>query len=244
MTTDSGSPIEAPAAAPSFPGGLGNFGNEYSNVPLFEPRSPELAPITEALMPLSPGQGIIQQPRTPGTMFEHMSIRSPDPQPPVIVTPSTGSQSYPSSSSHNYQQYRSSHVTNQEIYQTQNNGFPEDPLPEDILDFISGGGLNGLLSPDGSREGTVSADGVSKKKSSENGRKQSKIERDGSKSHRLESKMERDGATSERIDSKNERDQAKSERKESRNERKEMRRKLKEKREKDDITRDMNKLKL
>ena len=211
-------------------------------------------------MPLSPGQGIIQQPRTPGTMFGNMSIRSPDPQPPVIVTPSTGSQSYPSYSSHNYQQYRSSHVTNQESYEAHNNGYPEDPIPEDVLAIISGGGdiFNGLLSPDGSREGTVSADGVSKKKSSENGRKQSKIERDGSrshnleskierdgsKSHRLESKMERDGATSERIDSKNERDQAKSERKESRTERKEMRRKLKEKREKDDITRDMNRLKL
>lgn len=200
-------------------------------------------------MPLSPGQGVIQQPRTPGgasAMFGNMSIRSPGPQPPV-VTHLIGSQSYPSSSSHNYQGgYRSSHVTNQESYQSQNIGFPEDLIPEDVLAVISGGGdiFNGLLSPDGSREGTVSADGVSKKKSSKNGRKESKIETDGPNSHRLESNIERDGATRERIESKNERDRAKSEIKESRIKRKEMRRKLKEKREKDDVTRDMNKLKL
>ena len=167
-------------------------------------------------------------------MFGAMSIRSPGHQPPVTVTHSTGSQSYPSSSSHNYQGgYGSSHFTNQESYQAQNNGFPEDLLgAADVLAVISGGGdiFNGLLSPDGSREGTVSADGVSKKKSSKNGRKESKIETDGPKSHRLESNIERD--------------RAKSEKKESRIERKEMRRKLKEKREKDDVTRDMNKLKL
>ena len=224
-------------------------------MPLFEPqpqpRSPELAPITEPLLPLSPGQGVIQQPQTPGgasAMFGAMSIRSPGPQPPVTVTHSTGSQSYPSSSSHNYQGgYGSSHFTNQESYQAQNNGFPDDLLgAADVLAVISGGGdiFNGLLSPDGSREGTVSADGVSKKKLSRNKIKESKIESDEAKSHRLESKIEKDGAKIHRLESTIKRDGATSEKIESKKERKEMRRKLKEKRERDDITRDMNKLKL
>ena len=208
----------------SFPGvDLGGDLGVFRNVNVLEPRSPEdLAPITESLMPLSPGQGVIQQPRTPQTslMFGNMSIGSPDPQPPVMTTHPTRSQSYTQSSSH-YQGYGSSHVTNTGNYQGHNNGFPED-LPEDLLDLLSGSGgeiLNGLHSHDGhetSREGTVVADGIKKKKSSKSGRKESKSERD----------------------------EAKSERKESKSERKEMRRKVKEKREKDDVTRAMNQLKL
>ena len=198
-------------------GDLGVFRN------VLEPRSPEdLAPITESLMPLSPGQGVIQPPRTPqaSLMFGNMSIGSPEPQPPVMTTHPTRSQSYTQSSSH-YQGYGSSNVTNTGNYQAHNNGFPAD-LPDDLLDLLSGSGgefLNGLPSHDGhdtSREGTVVADGMKKKKSSK----------------------------SERKESKSERDEAKSERKESKSESKEMRRKVKEKREKDDVTRAMNQLKL
>ena len=210
---------------------LGTLGGEYRDLALHEPRSPELAPITEALLPLSPGPGVIQQPRTPQTSLifgnmsirspdpQHMSIRSPDPQPSVTHR-SPGSQGYPSHSSHNYHGgYGSSNFTNTESYQVHNNDFLE--VPPDVLSVISGGGdiFNGLLSPDGhenSRQGTVVADGVTKKRSSKSGRKESKSERDESKSERKEAKSER----------------------------KEMRRKVKEKREKDDVTRAMNQLKL
>ena len=195
---------------------LGTLGGEYRDVALSEPRSPELAPITEALLPLSPGPGVIQQPRTPQTFLtsltSNMSIRSPDPQ-PSVTHHSPVSQGYPSHSSHNYHgSYGSSNFTNTESYQVQNNDFLE--VPSDVLSVIAGGGdiFNGLLSTDGhenSRQGTVVADGVTKKKSSKSGRKESKSERDESKS-----------------------------------ERKELRRKVKEKREKDDVTRAMNKLKL
>ena len=200
---------------------LGTLGGEYRDLALIEPRSPELAPITEALLPMSPGPGVIQQPRTPQTslIFGNMSIRSPDPQ-PSVTHHSPGSQGYLSSSSHNYHGgYGSSNFTNTESYQAQNNGFRE--VPDDILTVIAGGGdiFNGLLSTDGhenSREGMVVADGVTKKKSSKSGRKESKSDKDESKSIRKESKSER----------------------------KEMRRKVKEKREKEDVTRAMNQLKL
>lgn len=223
------SPPEMPFPFPNTEDlGLGTFGREYRNLPLIQPQSPELAPITESLVPLSPGPSVIQQPRTPqaSSEFGNMSLRSPDPQPPVMAS-SPGSQVYPSYPSHNYHGgYGSSHFTNTESYQDQNNGFRD--VPDDILTDIIGAGefINGLLSPDGhetstrrqetSREGMVVADGVTKKKSSKSGRKESKSEIDESRSERKEAKSER----------------------------KEMRRKVKEKREKEDVTRAMNQLKL